>query len=120
MLLCSASPSASPTASPRQQRSYAVEPILHSDQFTRPERSGPPSCLLNHADTSADPNAVGLVSTPEIERAEVAQPAVGCVAGLGFVGGPSDSWARAAIGLGFTGDNAAETAVHELGHNHGG
>ncbi len=43
----------------------------------------------------------------------------GCVAGLGFVGGPGDSWARAAIGLGFNGDMAAETAVHELGHNHG-
>ncbi|MBW2456118.1 MAG: hypothetical protein JRI68_16485 [Deltaproteobacteria bacterium] len=43
----------------------------------------------------------------------------GCVAGLGFVGGPGDSWARAAIGLGYSGDMAAETAVHELGHNHG-
>lgn len=43
----------------------------------------------------------------------------GCVAGLGFVGGPSDDWSHAAIGLGFTGDMAVETAVHELGHNHG-
>ncbi|RLB45238.1 MAG: hypothetical protein DRI90_28665 [Deltaproteobacteria bacterium] len=43
----------------------------------------------------------------------------GCVAGLGFVGGPSDSWAHAAIGLGYSGDMAVETAVHELGHNHG-
>ena len=43
----------------------------------------------------------------------------GCVAGLGFVGGPSDSWARAAIGIGFSGDLSVDTAVHELGHNHG-
>jgi hypothetical protein len=43
----------------------------------------------------------------------------GCVLGLGFVGGPSDDWSHSAIGLGFGGDTAAETAVHELGHNHG-
>jgi hypothetical protein len=43
----------------------------------------------------------------------------GCVAGLGFLGGPGDDWSHAAIGLGFTGDMSAETAVHELGHNHG-
>lgn len=43
----------------------------------------------------------------------------GCVAGLGFLGGPADAWSHSAIGLGFSGDMAAETAVHELGHNHG-
>lgn len=43
----------------------------------------------------------------------------GCVLGLGFVGGPQDEWAHSAIGIGFTGDRAIETAVHELGHNHG-
>jgi hypothetical protein len=43
----------------------------------------------------------------------------GCVAGLGFVGGPQDDWSHSAIGLGFGGNEAAETAVHELGHNHG-
>lgn len=43
----------------------------------------------------------------------------GCVLGLGFLGGPSDAWAHAAIGIGFTGDRSVETAVHELGHNHG-
>ena len=43
----------------------------------------------------------------------------GCVAGLGYVGGANDSWTRAAIGLGFGGATAAETAVHEVGHNHG-
>ncbi len=43
----------------------------------------------------------------------------GCVAGLGFLGGPSDDWSHSAIGLGFSGDMATETAVHELGHNHG-
>jgi hypothetical protein len=43
----------------------------------------------------------------------------GCVAGLGNIGGPTDSYARAAIGLGFSGDIATETAVHEIGHTHG-
>jgi hypothetical protein len=43
----------------------------------------------------------------------------GCVAGLGMIGGPTDSYSRAAIGLGFTGAIATETAVHEIGHTHG-
>lgn len=43
----------------------------------------------------------------------------GCVAGLGFIGSPNDSYTRAAIGLGFSGDVASDTAIHELGHNHG-
>lgn len=43
----------------------------------------------------------------------------GCVAGLGNLGGANDAWSRAAIGLGFSGDGAAETAVHEIGHTHG-
>ncbi len=43
----------------------------------------------------------------------------GCVAGLGFVGSMGDPSTRAAIGLGFTGDIAFETAIHEVGHNHG-
>lgn len=43
----------------------------------------------------------------------------GCVAGLGNIGGVNDAYSRAAIGLGFTGDIATETAVHEIGHTHG-
>jgi hypothetical protein len=43
----------------------------------------------------------------------------GCVAGLGFVGGPSDDWSHSAIGIGYSGDASIGTAVHELGHNHG-
>lgn len=43
----------------------------------------------------------------------------GCVAGLGFVGGANDSYQRASIGLGFTGSGSIETALHEVGHNHG-
>jgi hypothetical protein len=42
-----------------------------------------------------------------------------CVTGLGFIGNPTHSATRAAIGLGFSGDLATDTAVHELGHNHG-
>jgi len=43
----------------------------------------------------------------------------GCVTGLGFVSPALASWSRASIGLGYTGDLFSETAVHELGHNHG-
>jgi hypothetical protein len=39
--------------------------------------------------------------------------------GLGWVGGANDEWSRTAIGVGWTGDTAPETAVHEIGHNHG-
>lgn len=43
----------------------------------------------------------------------------GCTAGLGYIGGANDSYTRAAIGLGFSGDDALDTAVHEIGHTHG-
>jgi len=43
----------------------------------------------------------------------------GCVAGLSPVAGPTDVYARAGVGLGFSGDDAAQTAVHETGHMHG-
>jgi hypothetical protein len=43
----------------------------------------------------------------------------GCVAGLGMIGGPSDTYSRAAIGLGFSGKDAFDTAIHEIGHTQG-
>ncbi len=43
----------------------------------------------------------------------------GCVAGLSMLAGPTDYYARAGIGLGFSGDDSASTAVHEVGHMHG-
>jgi hypothetical protein len=43
----------------------------------------------------------------------------GCVAGLGMIGGPGDEYTRAAIGLGFAGQESVHTAVHEIGHTHG-
>jgi hypothetical protein len=43
----------------------------------------------------------------------------GCVSGLGFIGDPNGEYSRAAIGLGYPGGVAFETAVHEIGHNHG-
>lgn len=43
----------------------------------------------------------------------------GCVLGLGWIGDPSAEYTRAAIGIGYTGVDAVETAVHEVGHNHG-
>ncbi len=43
----------------------------------------------------------------------------GCVLGLGWIGGPNAEYTRAAIGIGYSGETATETAVHEIGHNHG-
>lgn len=43
----------------------------------------------------------------------------GCVAGLGLLGSAGDSYARAAIGLGYGDDDSIVTALHETGHNHG-
>lgn len=44
----------------------------------------------------------------------------GCVAGLSTLSqAPSDAWARASIGLGFSGLEAAFTMAHEVGHAHG-
>lgn len=43
----------------------------------------------------------------------------GCVLGLGFVGSAMDDYGRAAIGIGFSGGASVDTALHELGHNHG-
>lgn len=44
----------------------------------------------------------------------------GCVSGLSLLGqSPGDSWARAGIGVGFTGPDSADTAAHEVGHQHG-
>ena len=44
----------------------------------------------------------------------------GCVAGLSWrADDPSGVWARASIGLGYTGGGGAETLIHEVGHAHG-
>ncbi|MEO7328053.1 MAG: hypothetical protein ABI193_05715 [Minicystis sp.] len=43
----------------------------------------------------------------------------GCVAGLGMLGEANDTHSRAAIGLGYPGDETGVTALHEIGHNHG-
>lgn len=44
----------------------------------------------------------------------------GCVAGLSVLAeSPTDAWARAGIGVGFGGVISAETAAHEIGHEHG-
>ena len=43
----------------------------------------------------------------------------GCVAGLGLIGGPTDTYSRAAIGLGFTDPTSFTTAIHEIGHTQG-
>lgn len=43
----------------------------------------------------------------------------GCVAGLGPLPGAQDQFARGAVGLGYSGQSAAETFTHEIGHTMG-
>lgn len=44
----------------------------------------------------------------------------GCVAGLSWrTDSPNDVYGRASIGLGFSGEGAAGTMIHEIGHAHG-
>ena len=44
----------------------------------------------------------------------------GCILGLSTLAqSASDDWARISIGLGFPGDNAINTFLHEIGHAHG-
>lgn len=42
-----------------------------------------------------------------------------CTTGLGNIAGPTDDYARSAVGLGFPGEKAVGTSLHEIGHNHG-
>ncbi len=42
-----------------------------------------------------------------------------CVAGLSMQAGPNDAMGRAGIGVGFSGERSANTAAHEVGHQHG-
>jgi hypothetical protein len=44
----------------------------------------------------------------------------GCVAGLSpLATSPMDTWTAASVGIGWPGDEAAQTSVHEVGHGHG-
>lgn len=43
----------------------------------------------------------------------------GCTTGLCHLPGPSDTYLRACVGVGFTGSSSAATMAHELGHAHG-
>jgi hypothetical protein len=44
----------------------------------------------------------------------------GCAAGLSpLATSPMDTWTAASVGIGWGGDEAAQTAVHEVGHGHG-
>jgi len=43
----------------------------------------------------------------------------GCVAGLGLIGQTTDTYSRAAIGLGFLDPTSYTTIIHEIGHNQG-
>lgn len=42
-----------------------------------------------------------------------------CTTGLCHLPGPSDTFLRACVGVGFTGSSSAGTMAHELGHAHG-
>ena len=44
----------------------------------------------------------------------------GCVSGLGWrASDPMTAYTRTSLGLGYPGESAADTFVHEIGHNHG-
>ena len=43
----------------------------------------------------------------------------GCIAGVGGVPAVNQTYPRGAVGLGFTGQNAAQTFTHEIGHTTG-
>jgi len=43
----------------------------------------------------------------------------GCYYGLGYVAGDDSDYGKASIGLGYSGRRFVETAMHEVGHNHG-
>lgn len=43
----------------------------------------------------------------------------GCVAGLGMIGMLGDDYSKAAVGVGYTGNDAFTTAIHEIGHTQG-
>lgn len=43
----------------------------------------------------------------------------GCVAGLSSVAQEDDAFLRASVGLGFSGEESADTMAHEVGHAHG-
>ncbi len=43
----------------------------------------------------------------------------GCVAGLGLIGTETDTYSRAAIGLGYVDSSPFTTAIHEIGHTQG-
>lgn len=43
----------------------------------------------------------------------------GCYYGLGYVAADDSDYGKASIGLGYSGRRFVETAMHEVGHNHG-
>ena len=59
----------------------------------------------------------GLVTPAESFRSFCGR---GCVAGLSTLSmNPADDYVRGSIGLGYTGDDAVGTFIHEVGHAHG-
>lgn len=65
---------------------------------------------------ASDEYYFGLVAPAETITDFCAQ---GCVSGLSTIVGTDDVFARAAIGLGFAGEEAVHGVLHETGHMHG-
>lgn len=73
--------------------------------------------LRQHEDAPAGVYYYGLVTPTEFFDEYCQGP---CTLGQGYLGVvPNDRSGKVAAGLGYTGDRAAQTLVHELGHNHG-
>ena len=88
-----------------------------------PDGNGWESLVQSLADFRNDENAAddvyyyGIFNPASSLNAYCAN---GCVLGLAFdITGPADVYGRVAIGVGFNGSVAVETAVHEIGHVHG-
>jgi len=107
---------------PVEQVNISVRAAVTSSTSVSPNGNGWSTVLNNIADLRQADNVpastyyYGILAPASSYSAYCSG---GCVAGLGFVGGPSDDYTRASIGLGFTGDGSVETMLHELGHNHG-
>jgi hypothetical protein len=98
-----------------------VEPSVGWDQSMSASGGGWDSLLNALANYRADespPNDVYYYGIVNPASSASQYCGGGCVAGLGMIAGPSDPYGRVAIGLGYA-EFAHETAVHELGHNHG-
>ncbi len=118
-------PDTSPTQVERYQRYFAeqypvpsVDVSVRSTAFTYNGSLGSYNGWSDLLDRITDLRNTDN-TPPDVYYYGIHNAQSGGLLGLGWVGGANDVWSRTAIGVGWTGNTAPETAVHELGHNHG-